>query len=76
MLCNEIKLDLKQGANPSIINSMIMIIKMIDDQLFKSYRYKNKKLYLKLGYHSDKCNEIKQKLMNVYNRYYVSNISK
>ena len=74
MLCNKIKLDLKQGANPSLINKMIMSLSAMDDHLFKSYSYRNNKLYLTLGYRSEKCKEIQQTLMDIYDKHYATKI--
>jgi len=74
MLCNKITLNLKQGANPSILNAMLITLRGMDDHLFKSYSYRNKKLYLTLGYRSEKCKDIKQALMDVYNNYYTTKV--
>jgi len=74
MLCNKITLDLKQGATPSLINKIIMTLDAMDGNLFKSYNYRNNKLYLKLGYHSEKCKEIKQSLMDIYNKHYTTKV--
>ena len=74
MLCNKITLDLKQGANPSLINKIIMALSAMDDNLFKSYSYRNNKLYLTLGYRSEKCKEIQQTLMDIYDKHYATKI--
>ena len=70
MLCDRVKLKLVRGANPTVINEIIKTVSAMDNELFKSYSYRNGTLYIKLGYRSEKCNEIVQAMTNIYDAYY------
>lgn len=66
MSCKKIKMELKNGANPYLINELINAVTVMDDNLFKSYTYRNKVLYVTLGYTSERCDEIREKLSEIY----------